>query len=225
MFALRPGVESEKTGRQRYTGPMTALSSPATARNKDHIFQVLREHLPATGLVLEIASGAGEHALHMATCLPALTWQPTDPDPQALASIAAWREQGPPNLRPPLELDASRPESWPVAAADAVVCINMIHISLWTATEGLFAGAARLLPAKGVLITYGPYLEDEVETAPSNLAFDQSLKSRNPAWGIRRREDLEVLAATHGLALHARIAMPANNLTLVFRLASNMNGR
>lgn len=203
---------------------MTALSSPATARNKDHVLAVLREHLPAAGLVLEIAAGAGEHALHMATHLPGLTWWPTDPDPQALASIAAWREQGPPNLLPPLELDASRPETWPVATADAVVCINMIHISPWAATEGLFAGAARILPADGVLITYGPYLEDEVDTAPSNLAFDQSLKSRNPAWGIRRREDLEALAAVHGLALHARVAMPANNLTLVFRRSPNMNG-
>lgn len=204
---------------------MTALSSPATARNRDHILEVLRAHLPATGLVLEIASGAGEHALHMATHLSGLTWQPTDPDPQALASIAAWREQGPANLRPPLELDAANPDSWPVQTADAVVCINMIHISPWAATQGLFAGAARLLPAEGVLFTYGPYLEDAVDTAPSNLAFDASLKSRNPAWGIRRREDLEALAALHGLALHARIAMPANNLSLVFRRSANMNGR
>lgn len=204
---------------------MTALSSPATARNKDLILEVLREHLPTTGLVLEIASGAGEHALHMATHLPGLTWQPTDPDPQALASIAAWREQGPPNLRPPLELDAANPDSWLVSRADAVVCINMIHISPWAATQGLFAGAARLLPAHGVLVTYGPYLEDEVDTAPSNLAFDASLKSRNPAWGIRRREDIEGLAASHGLALRARIAMSANNLSLVFRRSANMNGR
>lgn len=203
---------------------MTALSSPATARNRDHILEVLREHLPSTGLVLEIASGAGEHALHMATNLPGLTWRPTDPDPQALASIAAWREQGPPNLLPPLELDASRPETWPVKGADAVVCINMIHISPWSATEGLFAGAASILPAEGVLITYGPYLEDAVDTAPSNLAFDQSLKSRNPAWGLRRREDLETLAAAHGLVLHARLAMPANNLSLVFRRSPDMNG-
>jgi hypothetical protein len=203
---------------------MTALSSPPTARNKDHILAVLRQHLPSTGLVLEIAAGAGEHALHMATHLPGLTWQPTDPDPQALASIAAWREQGPPNLLPPLELDAARPETWPVQSADAVVCINMIHISPWAATEGLFAGTDRVLPAEGVLVTYGPYLEDAVDTAPSNLAFDASLKSRNPAWGIRRREDLEALAAAHDLALHARIALPANNLSLVFRRSANMNG-
>lgn len=204
---------------------MNALSSPATARNKDLILEVLREHLPATGLVLEIASGAGEHALHMATHLPGLVWQSTDPDPQALASIAAWRETGPANLLAPLELDASRPDDWPIQTADAIVCINMIHISPWAATEGLLAGAARLLPPDGVLVTYGPYLEDEVDTAPSNLAFDASLKSRNPAWGIRRREDIEALAQTHGLALHARIAMPANNLSLVFRRSANMNGR
>lgn len=205
---------------------MTALSSPATARNKDLILEVLRQHFPASGLVLEIASGAGEHALHMAANLPGLTWQPTDPDPQALASIAAWRDQsGTANLLAPLELDAARPDLWPVNAADAIVCINMIHISPWAATEGLFAGAARLLSAQGVLVTYGPYLEDDVDTAPSNLAFDASLKSRDPAWGIRRREDIEALAAAHGLALHARIAMPANNLSLVFRRCANMNGR
>ena len=205
---------------------MTALSSPATARNKDLILEVLRQHFPASGLVLEIASGAGEHALHMAANLPGLTWQPTDPDPQALASIAAWRDQsGTANLLAPVELDAARPDLWPVQGADAMVCINMIHISPWAATEGLFAGAGRLLPAEGVLVTYGPYLEDAVETAPSNLAFDDSLKSRNPAWGIRRREDVEALAARHGLALHARIAMPANNLSLVFRRSANMNGR
>lgn len=205
---------------------MTALSSPATARNKDLILEVLRGHLPASGLVLEIASGAGEHALHMAANLPGLTWQPSDPDRQALESIAAWRAQaGTANLLAPVELDAARPDLWPVQGADAMVCINMIHISPWAATEGLFAGAARLLPDAGVLFTYGPYLEDGVETAPSNLAFDDSLKSRNPAWGIRRREDIEALAAAHGLALHARIAMPANNLSLVFRRCANMNGR
>ncbi len=205
---------------------MTALSSPATARNKDLILEVLREHLPATGLVLEIASGAGEHAVHVAANLPGLTWQPSDPDPQALASIAAWRGQaGTANLLAPVELDAARSDLWPVQGADAIVCINMIHISPWAATEGLFAGAGRLLPAEGVLVSYGPYLEDAVETAPSNLAFDDSLKSRNPAWGIRRREDVEALAARHGLALDARIAMPANNLSLVFRRSANMNGR
>ncbi len=205
---------------------MTALSSPATARNKDLILEVLRTCLPATGRVLEIASGAGEHALHMATHLPGLTWQPTDPDPQALASIAAWRAgEGPPNLLPPLELDAGHPDSWPVQAADAMVCINMIHISPWAATEGLFTGAGRLLPPGGVLFTYGPYLEDDTPTAPTNLAFDTSLKSRNPAWGIRRRENLETLAGAHGLTLATRIAMPANNLSLIFRRSANMNGR
>jgi SAM-dependent methyltransferase len=197
--------------------PPGALTSPATARNKDPILQVLKAHLPASGLVLEIAAGAGEHAVHFAAALPHLTWQPTDPSPEALASIAAWREHaGVPNLLPPLGLDAAAPETWPVEAADTVVNINMIHISPWAATQGLMEGVGRLLPKGGLLFTYGPYLEDEVETAPSNLAFDASLKARNPAWGIRRREDVEAAAAKHGLALAERIAMPANNLSLVF---------
>ncbi|NBB14080.1 DUF938 domain-containing protein [Caulobacter sp. SLTY] len=201
---------------------MTARTSPSTARNRDPILAVLREHLPATGLVLEIAAGAGEHAVHMAGHLPDLTWQPTDPDETALASIAAWRaEAGLPNLLEPLRLDASRPDDWPVQAADAMVCINMVHISPWAATEGLLAGAGAVLPKGGVLYLYGPYLEGLVETAPSNLDFDHSLKSRNPAWGLRRREDVEALADRYGLALRARIAMPANNLSLVF---AKMNG-
>lgn len=140
------------------------------------------------------------------------------PDETALASIAAWREEAAlPNLRPPLRLDASRPDDWPVEAAVAVVCINMVHISPWTATMGLIAGAGAILPPGGVLYLYGPYLEDGEETAPSNLAFDASLRARDPAWGLRRREDVEALAAAHGLAATARIPMPANNLSLVFR--------
>jgi SAM-dependent methyltransferase len=201
---------------------MTALTSPSTARNRDPILAVLREHLPANGLVLEIAAGAGEHAVHMARYLPTLTWQPTDPDETALASIAAWREDvALPNLLEPLRLDAARSEDWPVKAADAIVCINMVHISPWAATQGLLAGAGAILPQGGILFLYGPYREDGVETAPSNLAFDDSLKQRNPAWGLRRREDVEDLAADHGLTLKTRIAMPANNLSLVF---AKMNG-
>jgi SAM-dependent methyltransferase len=197
---------------------MTALSSPATARNRDPILEVLRPRLPPSGLVLEIASGAGEHAVHMAERLPGLNWQPTDPDPEALASIAAWRETaGLPNLLVPLRLDAADPDGWPVTRADAMVCINMVHISPWAATHGLMTGAGRVLAAGGLLYLYGPYLEDDVETAPSNLAFDESLKRRNPAWGIRRLDDVRALALEHGLALEERIAMPANNLSLVFR--------
>lgn len=198
--------------------PPGARAAPSTARNRGPILEVLRPRLPAAGLVLEIAAGAGEHALHNALALPGLRWQPTDPDPEALGSIAAWRaDRGPPNLLEPLRLDAAAPDSWPVAAADAVVNINMIHISPWAATEGLMAGAARLLPAGGMLFIYGPYLEAGVLTAPSNLAFDASLRARNPAWGLRRLEEVSAVAAGHGLVLSERIGMPANNLALVFR--------
>ncbi|MDQ0466122.1 cyclopropane fatty-acyl-phospholipid synthase-like methyltransferase [Caulobacter ginsengisoli] len=200
--------------------PPAARASPSTARNREPILAVLRQHLPARGLVLEIASGAGEHAVFNAAALPDLQWQPTDPDDEALASIAAWRDQaGLPNLLAPLRLDAADPDSWPVQAADAVVNINMIHISPWAATQGLMRGAGRLLPAGGVLVTYGPYLERDVPTAQSNLDFDRSLKSRNPAWGLRHLDAVAALAAEHGLTLAERVAMPANNLSLVFRKA------
>lgn len=196
---------------------MTALSSPATGRNREPILEALRDRLPASGLVLEIASGAGEHAVFLADALPGLTWQPTDPDPEALASISAWiAETGVRNVSPPLRLDAADPEGWPMAQADAVVCINMVHISPWAATEGLMRGAGRVLPVGGRLFLYGPYREAEVETAASNEAFDASLKARNPAWGLRNREDVEAEARLHGLWLAERIAMPANNLILMF---------
>lgn len=199
------------------TPPPGARVSPSTARNREPILEVLAPRLPALGLVLEIAAGAGEHAVHAAAALPHLQWQPTDPDPEALISIAAWRVHAAlPNLLPPLRLDASDPDGWPVAQADAVVNINMIHISPWAAAEGLMAGAGRLLPSGGLLYLYGPYLEADVETAPSNLAFDQSLKDRNPAWGLRRLDEVTALAARHGLTLAERIAMPSNNLSLIF---------
>ena len=198
--------------------PPGALCSPSTARNREPILAVLKNHLPASGLVLEIAAGAGEHAVHNAAALPHLHWQPTDPSPEARASIAAWREQaGLPNLLPPLALDAADPESWPVERADAIVNINMIHISPWGATQGLMTGAGRLLPSGGVLFLYGPYIEAGVETAPSNLAFDLDLKRRNPAWGLRHLDAVAALAALHGLELSERIGMPANNLSVIFR--------
>jgi SAM-dependent methyltransferase len=200
--------------------PPGARVSPSTARNRDPILEVLKSCLPGSGLVLEIAAGAGEHAVYNAAALPSLQWQPTDPDAEALASIAAWRDHAAlPNLKPPLRLDASDPDAWPVDRADAVVNINMIHISPWAATEGLMAGAGRLLPPDGVLFLYGPYIEPDVQTAPSNLAFDLSLKSRNPAWSIRRLDEVTALAAGRGLRLARRVAMPANNLALVFRKA------
>ena len=169
--------------------------------------------------MLEVASGTGEHAVFLARRFPSLQWQPTDPDLEAMASIASWREEaGLANLLEPRMLDASS-AVWPAARADAMLCINMIHISPWAASEGLFAGAARLLGSGAPLITYGPYIEDAVETAPSNLAFDESLRARNPAWGLRNIADIDRLAWTHGFTRTARYEMPANNLTLIYRRA------
>ena len=194
-----------------------AKVSPSTARNRGPIRDALIGRLPNAGLVLEIASGAGEHVIYNAAATPHLQWQPTDFDPDALASIAAWRAHAAlPNVLPPLQLNASDPAAWPVTHAEAIVNINMIHISPWAATEGLMAGAGRLLPSGGVLFLYGPFIEPHVETAPTNLSFDLSLKERNPAWGVRRLDEVTALAAHHGLELSARIAMPANNLSLFF---------
>lgn len=191
--------------------------APAVARNRDAILALLQEELPPSGNVLEIASGSGEHIVHFAAALPALRWQPSDPDATALASIAAWAgASGLINIRPPLRLDASEAD-WPVDQADAMLCINMVHISEWAATEGLFRGAAAILNVDAPLILYGPYLEDGVETAPSNLAFDHSLKERDPAWGLRHVADVDRLARHWGFARTNRHAMPANNLTLVYR--------
>ncbi|MEM7690258.1 MAG: DUF938 domain-containing protein [Pseudomonadota bacterium] len=194
--------------------------APATLRNREAILDVLREELPASGTVLEIAAGSGEHAVFFASHLPDLDWQPSDPAPEALASIAAHREEaGLPDLKAPVELDASA-ATWNVREADAIVCINMVHISPWSATQGLFAGAAQILSGKNApLILYGPYFEQGVEPAPSNLQFDQSLKARDPAWGIRHVEDLDRLAAGAGFKRSARHVMPANNLMLVYRTA------
>lgn len=192
-------------------------SAPAVARNRDPILDVLRKALPATGTVLEIASGTGEHAVHFARALPALTWQPSDPSPEARASIAAWRAAaGLANLLSPIAVDAEAAE-WPLARADAVIAINMVHISPWAATAGLLAHAARLLPPGGPLYLYGPYRRDGHPFAPSNAAFDADLKARNPAWGIRAVEDVADAAAGQGLALAEIVAMPANNLSLLFR--------
>ncbi|HWO17609.1 MAG TPA: DUF938 domain-containing protein [Kofleriaceae bacterium] len=189
--------------------------APATARNREPIREVLARHLPATGLVLEIASGTGEHAVHMAAAFPALRWQPSDPSPDALASIEAWRREAElPNLLAPVTLDVTAP-AWPVAAADAIVCINMVHIAPWEAALALFAGAARALPPGGVLYLYGPYRFNGA-TAPSNEDFDRSLRARDPRWGVRDVRDLEAAAGERGLALGHIVAMPANNHSLVF---------
>lgn len=194
--------------------------APAAARNREPIAEVMAEELPASGLVLEIASGTGEHAVHFAAAFPGVAWQPSDPDEGARASIEAWRKDvALPNLRPVIEIDASRPDSWSIDRADAMVCINMIHISPWEATLGLFEGAGRLLPSGGKLVLYGPYLEADVETAESNLAFDASLKARNPAWGIRNLADIDAVAAQNSITRTRRTEMPANNLTLVYTKA------
>lgn len=191
-------------------------SAPSALRNRAPILEVLDEVLPGHGLVLEIASGTGEHAVHFAAARPDLTWQPSDPDPDNRASIAGWRDEAAlPNLRPPLALDVTAP--WPVDAAAAIVCINMIHIAPWEAALALFAGAARVLPAGGPLVTYGPYRFGGVFTAPSNAAFDADLRGRDPRWGVRDVSDLEAAAAAVGLALIGTFGLPANNHAIVWR--------
>jgi len=193
--------------------------APATARNREPIAAALRTMLPERGTVVEVASGTGEHAAYFAGRFPALDWQPTDPDEEAIASIRAWRaEAALDNLREPLMLDAASSD-WPVDAADAILCINMVHISPWAATEGLMRGAGRILAAGAPLILYGPYRRAEVPTAPSNEAFDASLKACNSEWGLRDLEDVRREAKARGLRFERLVEMPANNLTLLFRRA------
>lgn len=194
--------------------------APATLRNRDAILALLRHELPEWGTVLEVASGSGEHAVFFAEAMPQLAWQPSDPDREALASILAYRiEYAGVNLRLPVQLDASAPDTWEVRRADAIVCINMVHISPWAATQGLFQGASQLLESRAPVILYGPYMESGIETAPSNLDFDASLKARNPEWGLRDLSVVDELAAEHGFERAARHEMPANNLLLIYRRA------
>ena len=194
-----------------------ARIAPATARNRDPILAVLRRVLPARGIVLETNSGTGEHAAYFAAALPHLTWQPSDTDPDSLTSIEAHRAiASAPNLRAPLTLDVTA-SLWPVAQADAIVSINMIHIAPWVAAEGLMAGAARLLGPGRVLYLYGPFKENGQHTAPSNEAFDASLRARDPSWGVRDTGEVRALAQEHGFDFVERVAMPANNLSLVFQ--------
>jgi SAM-dependent methyltransferase len=201
---------------------MSAASDPRlyhahVARNREPILAVLKRVLPPAGLVLEVASGSGEHAVFFAKGLPALSWQPTDPDVGALASIAAHRAAAQaPNLLAPVRLDATA-ERWPVERADAVVCNNMIHITPWAVSEGLIAGARRILPAGGVLYLYGPYRIDGRHTAPSNQDFDTWLRAQNAASGIRDLAGVTDLAARHGFAPTETVPMPANNLSVIFR--------
>jgi SAM-dependent methyltransferase len=190
---------------------------PHVSRNRDPILDVLKRVLPPRGLVLEIASGSGEHAAYFAQALPQLTFQPSDPSAEALASVAAHRDDaGLPNLLTPLRLDVTAP-SWPIERADAVVCCNMIHIAPWAACEGLIAGAARVLASGGVLYLYGPYKIAGQHTAPSNQKFDGYLRGQNPAWGIRDLDEVTALAGRHDFKLTETVAMPANNLSVIFR--------
>jgi len=192
-------------------------SAPAALRNREPIADVLRDWLPRSGLVLEIASGTGEHAVYFAGRFPYLGWQPSDVHPDALTSIDAWRAAADlPNVRPPIVIDASAP-NWPVQRADAVLSINMVHISPWEAALGLIDGAARILPPGSPLILYGPWLLDDVQTAPSNLAFDADLRRRDPSWGLRRVEEFAAAAGERGLALIETRAMPANNRMVLLR--------
>lgn len=194
-----------------------ARTSAAARRNREPILQALLPELPQAGLVLEVASGTGEHIVHFATARPDLQWQPTDPSPEARASTASWvGESDTPHILPPIDLDVQA-EVWPLVRADAVICINMLHIAPWEATVGLMRGAAALLSAGGLLFVYGPFLREGIVTADSNLAFDAELQRRDARWGLRQVEDVAACAEAQGLALQRVVEMPANNLSLVFR--------
>jgi hypothetical protein len=198
---------------------MTRLSAPAAQRNRGPILEVLQRVLPARGRVLEIASGSGEHVVHFARALPQLTWQPSDPDPAARESIRAWiAHEKPDNALAPLALDVTRAR-WAHALepVDAVLCINMIHISPWEACLGLLYGCEMLLPQGGPLVLYGPFMRAGAHTAPSNAAFDASLRRQDPRWGVRDLDDVQREAALRGFQLAEVVEMPANNLTVVLR--------
>jgi SAM-dependent methyltransferase len=203
--------------RRFYEAPASGArrSAPAALRNREPIAEVLADWLPRSGLVLEIASGTGEHVAHFAERFPALDWQPSDIHPDALRSIAAVREEtGLANIRAPITIDAASAD-WPIDRADAVLSINMVHISPWASALGLIEGAARLLVPGAPLILYGPWLSDDVATAPGNLAFDADLKRRDAEWGLRKVEDFAAAAEQCGLALRETRAMPANNMMLL----------
>lgn len=196
-------------------------TAPSPERNKQPILEVLTRVLPPRGLVLEIGSGTGQHVAHFAQGLPALTFQPSEMDVAWHASIGAWTSAGQlANVKPPLAIDVTK-LPWPISAADAIVCINVIHIAPWEATLALMAGAGSILPVGGVLVTYGPYLRGGAHTAPSNEAFDASLRARNPRWGVRDIDTVARVASHAGLALEEAVPMPANNFTLVWRKRTN----
>ncbi len=196
---------------------MTKEHAPSTLRNRDPILDVLKRVMPDSGLVLEIASGSGEHAAYFAPRLAGLTWQPSAPNSDSRASISAWAvETQAKNLLMPVELDVLV-EPWPIAAADAIVCINMVHISPWEVTKALMAGAGRILKSGGILYLYGPYKIDGQHTANSNQAFDESLKSRDTQWGVRDLGDVIAEAMANGLEHIDTVQMPANNQSVIFR--------
>lgn len=205
--------------RRFYETPAAAgrRSAPAALRNREPIAEVLARWLPESGLVLEIASGTGEHSVYFAERFPSIEWQPSDVHPDALESIRSWRAfAGLPNLREPLVIDAAS-ANWPIERADAILNINMAHISPWASALGLLGGAARRLPAGGPLILYGPWLSREFEAAPTNLAFDADLRTRDRDWGLRHIEEFTAEAEARGLTLVEQRTMPANNLMLLFR--------
>ena len=191
--------------------------APAATRNRGPILNVLGSILPLSGPVLEVASGTGEHVVHFARAFPMLTWRPSDPSKEARRSISAWiAAEGLENVRPPLDLDAAC-DSWPIDRAAAVVCINMIHINPWASTEGLMRGAGRILDAGALLYLYGPFRQSTKALAPSNAAFDEDLRSRDPRWGLRYLDEVAACAGYHGFALDRVVEMPANNLSVIFR--------
>lgn len=202
-------IDDAAPGEQRH--------APATLRNRDAIVAILRDILPEHGTVLEIASGTGEHAVYFGRTFPGLTFQPSDPDPACCDSIAAWtKREGVANILPPLQLDAQATQ-WNVTNIAAILCINMVHISPWESSIGLFANAGKLLGPGAPFYLYGPYLRDDVETAPGNLAFERSLKSRNLRWGLRDVADMDALAQSNGFTRESLTEMPANNISLVYR--------
>lgn len=194
------------------------LSSAAAERNRAPIAAVLARHLPGTGMVLEIASGAGQHAVHFARSFPHLVWQPSDPDEVCRRSIAAWRRDAAlANLLEPLPLDVHA-QPWPCERTDAVVCINLIHIAPWSAALALFRGASQVLDAGGLLFLYGPYRVRGRHLAVSNAEFDDALRARNPEWGVRDLDEVTAAAAQRAFEPEAIVPMPANNLSVVLRL-------
>ena len=197
--------------------PDSRETAPSAERNKQPILNVLRRVLPPAGVVLEIGSGTGQHVAHFARALPALAFQPSELDESRHASINGWiRHEKLANVRAPLAFDVTR-LPWPLRSADAIVCINMIHISPWEATVALMRGAGEILPAGGVLVTYGPYRREGRHTTPTNETFDASLKARDPRWGVRDIESVTAMANQAGLELAETVAMPVNNFILVYR--------